>query len=190
MAAHLRLSRRYALAIKQLADERGETRALYGDFKRLRDLMKTSEDFRIFLRSPIIKPDIKIRTLDRLMGANLSPILRLFVAKLTKARRERLLGEIASDFVAMCDAEEGRMTAHLFTAWSFVPPHLDEIKQRIVHQLAAEGLKHLELIEQVKPELIGGFILQVGDRRIDASYASKIIQLRRQFSQNLYIKDF
>ncbi|MCS6981435.1 MAG: ATP synthase F1 subunit delta [Flavobacteriales bacterium] len=190
MAAHLRLSHRYALAIKQLADERGETASLYQDFKKLRDLFKGSEDLRIFLRSPIIKPDTKVRALDRLMGGNLRPILRLFIEKLTKARRERLLGDIASEFVAMCDAEEGRMTAYLFTAWPLAPHHLDEIKQRIMHQLSSEGLKHLELIEQVKPELVGGFILQVGDRRVDASYASKLTFLRRQFSQNLYIKDF
>lgn len=190
MASNLRLSHRYAFALKQLSDERGETEALYAEFKKLYALVKASDDLRIFLRSPVIKPDVKVKALEKVMGGSLSRLLKLFIEKLTKARRENLLGEIASDFVNMCDKAEGRAIVRLQVAWPASQDLKDEITKRVLNQLGKEGIRSLEIEEIVRPELIGGFILQVGDKRLDASYAGKLNQLKRQFSQNLYIKEF
>jgi F-type H+-transporting ATPase subunit delta len=190
MASNLRLSHRYALALKQLSDERGETPTLYNEFKKLHDLVKASDDLRIFLRSPVIKPDVKVKALEKVMGGNISRLLKLFIDKLTKARRENLLGEIAHDFVAMCDKASGRALARLQVAWPASQEFKDEITKKVLHQLSTEGIRSLEIEEIVRPELIGGFILQVGDKRLDASYAGKLNQLKRQFSQNLYVKEF
>lgn len=190
MAGNLRLSHRYALALKQLSDERGETAALYEEFKKLQALVKASDDLRVFLRSPVIKPDVKVKALEKVMGGRLSRLLKLFIEKLTRARRENLLGEIATDFVAMCDKAEGRAVARLQVAWPTPLELKEEIKKRVLHQLKPEGIRTLEIEEIVRPELIGGFILQVGDKRVDASYSGKLNQLKRQFSQNLYVKEF
>lgn len=190
MASNLRLSHRYALALKRLAHERGETARLYEDFKKLRNLIKASEELRVFLRSPVIRADHKIKALERLLGEGLSATMRLFIEKITKARREKILGEIAADFVAMCDAETGKATARLLTAAPLSEEIKEEIRQRVLKQLAFEGIKNLDIEELVKQELVGGFILEVGDRRVDASYANKLTQLRRQFNQNLYVKEF
>jgi F-type H+-transporting ATPase subunit delta len=52
-----------------------------------------------------------------------------------------------------------------------------------------EDKKQVELIEKVDPELIGGFILNVGDRKVDSSVRSKLKSLKVKFSQNPYIKE-
>jgi F-type H+-transporting ATPase subunit delta len=49
--------------------------------------------------------------------------------------------------------------------------------------------KQIELIEKVDSDLIGGFVLDVGDRQVDASIKSKIKTLKLKFSQNPYIKE-
>jgi len=49
--------------------------------------------------------------------------------------------------------------------------------------------KQVELIEKVDPDMIGGFVLNIGDRQIDASIKSKIKTLKLKFSQNPYIKE-
>jgi F-type H+-transporting ATPase subunit delta len=48
----------------------------------------------------------------------------------------------------------------------------------------------LEIVTQVDPELIGGFVLQFDNKRYDASIAHKLDELRSAFSKNLYIKEF
>ena len=50
--------------------------------------------------------------------------------------------------------------------------------------------KEVELIEKIDPALIGGFILNVGDRQIDASIKSRLNALKVNFSQNPYVKEF
>ncbi|HLZ15844.1 MAG TPA: ATP synthase F1 subunit delta, partial [Cyclobacteriaceae bacterium] len=50
--------------------------------------------------------------------------------------------------------------------------------------------KQVELVEKVDKDLIGGFILNVGDRQIDASVKSKLKSLKVKFSENPYVKEF
>jgi F-type H+-transporting ATPase subunit delta len=58
----------------------------------------------------------------------------------------------------------------------------------IVKKLSAR--KQVELVEKVNKDLIGGFILNVGDRQIDASVKSKLKSLKVKFSENPYEKEF
>jgi F-type H+-transporting ATPase subunit delta len=48
----------------------------------------------------------------------------------------------------------------------------------------------VELTEKIDKEMIGGFILNVGDRQIDASMKNKLQALKVKFSHNPYIKEF
>ena len=48
----------------------------------------------------------------------------------------------------------------------------------------------MEITEKVDAEMIGGFVLNVGDRQIDTSIKSKLKALKVKFSQNPYVKEF
>ena len=48
----------------------------------------------------------------------------------------------------------------------------------------------VELVETVDPELIGGFVLRIGDKQLDTSIKSKLNDLRAEFDDNLYEKDY
>ena len=50
--------------------------------------------------------------------------------------------------------------------------------------------KQVELVEKIDNDMIGGFVLNVGDRQIDASIKNKIKALKVKFSQNPYVKEF
>jgi F-type H+-transporting ATPase subunit delta len=56
-------------------------------------------------------------------------------------------------------------------------------------KLAAGGAANVELNEKVQPELIGGVVVRVGDRQVDATVARSLRGLKRQFENNLYIAD-
>ena len=48
----------------------------------------------------------------------------------------------------------------------------------------------VEVIEKINPDIIGGFIVRVDDKQIDASISRKLDDLRQDFSKNQYIADF
>jgi F-type H+-transporting ATPase subunit delta len=52
------------------------------------------------------------------------------------------------------------------------------------------GKTQIDLVQKVDADLIGGFVLNVGDKQIDASIKSKLKTLKTKFSENPYIKEF
>ena len=46
------------------------------------------------------------------------------------------------------------------------------------------------MTELVNEDIIGGVIIKMGDKQLDASVTRKIKKLKKTFNKNLYIKDF
>jgi F-type H+-transporting ATPase subunit delta len=58
-------------------------------------------------------------------------------------------------------------------------------------ELSASGeVKDVRFEEVVDPSILGGFILTIGDRQIDTSFAQKLRELERSFNENVYVKNF
>lgn len=62
--------------------------------------------------------------------------------------------------------------------------------RRILDILKKEIAGEVELQTSVDSELVGGFVLNIGDRQLDASLRSKFNTLRREFNTNHYVKHF
>ena len=69
---------------------------------------------------------------------------------------------------------------------------MDAAMRKEFETLAAKyaDKQQVELVEKVDPDMIGGFVLNVGDRQVDASLKNKLKALSVKFSQNPYIKEF
>ena len=52
------------------------------------------------------------------------------------------------------------------------------------------GEIEVELEEVVDENIIGGAIIKIGDKQLDASVVSQISELRQMFNKNLYLQDF
>ena len=50
--------------------------------------------------------------------------------------------------------------------------------------------KDVQIIEETDRSLIGGFVLTVGDKQIDASISRKLAELEKEFNTNTYIKEY
>ena len=48
--------------------------------------------------------------------------------------------------------------------------------------------REVELLEQVDKDLIGGFVLRIGDTQYDASVVSQLRRLAKEFSSNPYVR--
>jgi F-type H+-transporting ATPase subunit delta len=104
---------------------------------------------------------------------------------LTKKGRESYLPEIADSFLLQLQTQRGISSAEVTSAVK-----LDQATREKV-LAAAKKLAggEIHLVEKVNSELIGGFILKVGDTQLDSSVSNKIKTLRREFSENPYIPE-
>jgi F-type H+-transporting ATPase subunit delta len=106
---------------------------------------------------------------------------------ITKKNREPLLPSIAKEFHNAYNEYKGVGKATVVTATPL------DARLRAEFEQMVKGLsekKQVELIESVDPDMIGGFVLNIGDRQIDASIKNKLKALQVKFSQNPYIKEF
>ena len=184
MTPNPRLAARYAKSILDLAVEKGQLENVYKDMLLLKDTCRNSKDLVNLLRSPIIKADKKGKILDAIFTGKIGPLTSAFITLLLNKEREGHLPEIAAAFVEQYKTHMGISTVRLTTA----VPVSDDLKDAIVQKLRAErNLDRIELDTEVSQELIGGFILEIGDHRMDSSVAFELNNIRKQFQNNDFI---
>ena len=67
---------------------------------------------------------------------------------------------------------------------------IEDLRKKVREAVKGGGHSEVELLEKTNEKLIGGFTLQVGDKRVDASIAKQIRKLAMEFSENPYIKEY
>ena len=85
------------------------------------------------------------------------------------------MAQVADEFERMAAAEEGELSVELTTAYELS----DEEARTIVGQIEQRSGRKVEASRTVDPDLIGGVVLQVGSRRVDASIRGRLEQLGR-----------
>ncbi|MEY3397666.1 MAG: synthase subunit delta [Bacteroidota bacterium] len=184
--AGIRISSRYAKALLELNKNEQEQDMAFADMKHVAAVIDSSRDLEVFLQSPVVKKDKKVNVLTSIFGADISKTTLAFIVLLTQKGREGLLHEVAVSFV-----HQYKVMRNITEANVVVAAPLDDNERSGLLAIAGKvaGGK-VELAEKVNPEIIGGFILNVADRQLDASVSSQLTSLRREFSENPFVPEF
>ena len=179
-----RLASRYAKSLLDLAIEKGQLETVYADMQWLQAVCKQSRDFVNLLRSPIISSDKKVKIAEAVTTGKISELTAAFNRLLITKHRESNLPEITSAFIALYKAHKKIYTLQLTTA----APVSEAVKEAIIAQVKkTSDMQQIELEVSVDESLIGGFVLQAGDKLVDASIAYDLRQIARQFDNNDFI---
>ncbi len=179
-----RLAARYAKSLLDLSIERGVLENTFADMQWLQSVCRGSRDFVNVLRSPIINSDKKKRIIDAVIKSSVSELSMTFINLLVQKGRESHLPEICSAFIDQYKEYRHIYTVKLTTA----TPLSEELKAAIIKQIqSVSEMQNIELETTVKPELIGGFVLQAGDKLVDASISYDLKEIARQFESNDFI---
>jgi F-type H+-transporting ATPase subunit delta len=179
-----RLASRYAKSLIDLATEKGELEKVFADMQFLHAVCKSNPDFVNLLRSPIIKGDTKKKIVDAVLDGRVSAMTTGFITLLIRKGRESNLPEVSGAFI-----EQYKVIRHIHTVkLTTAVKASDEVKKAITEQVKkAGGFEKVELEEKVDENIIGGFVLQVGDQLVDASIAYDLKAIARQFENNDFI---
>lgn len=183
--ANTRATLRYAKSLFELAKEQNTLEVCKTDMETILSVCSGSKDLALLLKSPVIKTDKKLAILSDVFS-NLSDLTSSFVRLITKKKREALLVEIAQQFMLVYKRSLGIETAIITSAH----PLDDSLRAQVLEFIKKQGIEKVELTEKVNQNLIGGAIVRIGDRQLDASVLRQINDLKQSFNKNLYIKDF
>jgi F-type H+-transporting ATPase subunit delta len=183
--ANTRVTLRYAKSLFELAKEQNALEACKADMETIIATCSASHEFSLLLKSPVIKTDKKLAIIAEVF-TGLSTFSNAFVVLITKKKRESLLVQIAQQFMSVYKASLGIETATITSA----QPLDDQLRTQVLEFIKKQGVQKVELSEKINKDLIGGAIVRIGDRQLDASILRQINDLKQSFNKNLYIKDF
>ncbi len=179
-----RVAGRYAKSLIDLANEKGQLEKIYADMQWLQAVCKASREFVTVLRSPVIKPDKKEKIVEAVTKVNVSEITSAFIRLMIRKSRENILPEVASAFIAQYKTFKNIYPVKLTTA----VPVSEALKKEIIDHMKENSDMHtIELETAVDEKLIGGFVLQAGDKLIDGSVLYDLQTIARQFENNDFI---
>lgn len=176
---------RYAKSLLELGIERNELDRLREDFHLIRKVLQENRELRLFLNSPVVNPDKKTKILLQVFEGHLGEIAKSFITILIRKGREVLLLEIVENFEGQYLSFKGISTAMLTTA---VPAEENTI-QMVVGLAEKISGKNIQLEQKVDPDMIGGFLLRVGDYQLDATVSGKLRAIRKNFEMNHYVAE-
>ncbi|MBI5916093.1 MAG: ATP synthase F1 subunit delta [Bacteroidetes bacterium] len=179
-----RIASRYAKSLVDLAQEQGKLDRVLEDVKSFREVAK-NRDFALLLKSPIVKADKKEKIFDLLFAGKYDELTMAFLHILLKKGREGQLADIAKEFISQYKIINHISTVKLTTAVKLGEGTVQTIHEKLLASTATD--KNVELVTEVDPDLIGGFVIEFEDKLYDASVVHKLGLMKKNFKDNLYI---
>ena len=150
----------------------------------LQSLCKGNRDFVTMLRSPVIKSDAKGKIVKAVAQNNIGLLTNTFIQLLINKGRESALPEITTAFIHQYKVIKKIFPVKLTTAY----PLSDDLKKAFVdHMKSTTEMQNIELETVVNEDIIGGFVLQTGDKMVDASVSYDLKEIAKQFENNDFI---
>src|SRR5690606_12780242 len=175
--SEFKVASRYAKSLLDLAQEEGKLEAVKRDMEQFAAVLKANPELRAVLENPIMKQDKKSSSLDALFGGKTDPSVSAFFGIMVRKGRAGLLYATAQEFIRAYNEVKGIVHATVTSAATLSAENLDTLRNVLSKEVNAEVV----LRNNVDPSLIGGFVVNVGDRQIDASIAGKLKKLERHF---------
>ena len=172
---------RYAKAILQTANENNTEAVLFGDMQSVYDTIEGSRELQVVLGSPVIKADEKKQALLKIFSGQ-SGTTHSLINVLVENKRTSLLGKVAKSYIDLYNDEQGVKVANVITA----VPLSSDLEAKVMSKVKElTGSEKVSLKSEIDPEIIGGFILRVGDVQYDASIVNQFRKLKREFSKSI-----
>lgn len=182
-----RAASRYAKSLLELAKEKDVLDQVHADMQSFSAICEENRDFVLLLKNPVVKNDKKRAILEKIFSGKVNDLTLAIFDIISKKKREALLPAIAKEFHTQYNILKSVEVAEVTTAVALTPD-LRAKMEEMVKKISTKKTVHLE--EKVDEDIIGGYILKVGDQQIDDSIRTKLKSLEHKFSQNPYIKEF
>jgi F-type H+-transporting ATPase subunit delta len=182
-----RIATRYAKSLIQLAQEKGKLEEVFAGMKSLDRAFENSRELKLLFKSPIITSDKKLNVVKSLFENKVDEILFRFLTLMIKKGREEHFHQIAESFITQYNEIKNitpvKITSAVKLDSAFVQSMVASLKKK-------ENLGEVLLQEVVDESLIGGFVLQYGDKMIDSSVIRNLNGLRNIVEDDSYIKKY
>ncbi len=166
----------YANSYFDFALAQGKVDEVTKDVAKILEIVKGSPELERTIKSPIVKPSAKISILIEVLTGRVSSVTERFVNFLGEKNRIDSLIEILHAYSVLKDVKEGVVRSDVKSA----APLSNEQRKEILQRLENKFEKKIILSESIDEDIIGGFVVTVGDTIIDASIKNQLLQVKKK----------
>ena len=172
-----KLCYRYAKAFFEDVEEKGLLESVQQDMLLLYKIVSENRDLKLFLKSPIIHTEKKREVIQKIFGDKISKYSLEAVYFLIDKGREGHLGNIAQAFIRRYNQSKNITHVKVTTA---VP--MDDTTEAAVRKAILNKIGQTELVIKplVDPYLLGGFVIDFGDKVFDASVRHRLSSISNE----------
>jgi len=169
---------RYAKALLELAIEQNKLESISNDMNAIIAANEETRDFQLFLSSPLIQAEKKVSIFNQLFDY-FEDLSLSFVSLITKNGRENILVEIAASFQDQVKAYKGIVPVTLVSSKKLDETTVNAILAKVKPAVKGE----IELTEKIDEEILGGFVVKIGNTQVDASVANQLKNLKQRLTR-------
>jgi len=168
---------RYAKSLIILAKEKGQYDAVLADVQMLSNLIKESKELDLFLSNPLIKMEKRRSILASMFEGKVNALTYDFIQLVVTQKRESILKQIFNQFIAQYNELNKIANVSVSTAVAMD----DKLKSQLMDSLKkAYNYAEIKLEEKVDEQLIGGLLLRIGDRQMDATIRRQLNDIEKE----------
>jgi F-type H+-transporting ATPase subunit delta len=164
----------YAEAFLQVAESRQEVDQVVDQAKAVLALWHDSPELRQAMASPVLEVEAKKAALEKLFTDQLTPSFLNLLKLLADRQRIGVLDAVLDRMLELYREQRNIALANVTSATALSDEQQAELSKKVQ---AVAGTDKLEINLSVDPDLIGGFVVKVGSKVIDASLAGQVRRL-------------
>ena len=166
----------YAEALLDLAQQDNQEETVAAELVEIQTLLRDQRNFANFLESPSIRIGERSEVIQRIFAGRLSRLTMNFLGVLNSKGRLSLLKHIADAYRERLNERQGKVRATVTVALK-----LSEQEQEVVRQQLSLAIKKDVIVDlHVDESILGGMVVKVQDRLMDASVRAQLDAMRRQ----------
>jgi len=177
--SELTVASRYAKSLIDLSEEQNVLEAINADMVFFLKTLKENSQLRAVLGNPLISQSKKLSILTEVFGSKVNHISVSFFKIMINKGRGEILYATAQQFINLYNIKKHITKAVVVSAAALS----DANKQTLLSEVKTAIGGDVSLEAKVNPELIGGFVLTIGDRQLDTSVQSSLNRIRKDFAQ-------
>lgn len=169
------LDRRYALALYQVAEEKGKVDQFLAELKNIVELVDNDSDFQMLIHHPSISTQNKKKLFENLFEGKIDVDVLSFLKVLLDKGRILEIGSMLKQMEIIYLEKHNTSIAEVKT----VVPLLEEEKQQLVTNLQKKFNKTIILKEELDSSILGGIFVKIENEVIDGTVRYKIEEMKK-----------
>jgi F-type H+-transporting ATPase subunit delta len=168
-----KISIRYAKALLSSAKEAKVEEKVYSEMTTLENAFAQIQLLKQAMTNPTLTKEEKIQLLNSVFNNKASKLTQGFITLVVENGREDYFHRIALSFQELYRKDKNIVVTHLTTAIELDEP----LKKKIINSVEEQENSKVELRTEVNPDIIGGYILDIDGKRLDASIIRQLSKL-------------